>query len=107
LAGKRGITTHQTSAIRTKATEETTMNQRIALSALALILVLGGSSGVLAAGKKHAGHEAFASAASATVPDPRVNKGGNHESWCDVDPQCNGWNEWLADVRAGKKIQSK
>jgi hypothetical protein len=56
---------------------------------------------VLAAGKKHSGREANASA-TAQVADPRVNKGGNHESWCDVDPQCNGWNEWLVDVNSGK-----
>jgi hypothetical protein len=75
------------------------MNHKIALSALALALVLSGSSSVLAAGKKPSGHKAYATAA---VADPRVNKGTRQESWCDVDPQCNGWNEWLEDVSTGK-----
>jgi len=79
------------------------MDHKLALSALALALVLGGSSGALAGGKKPSGHEAFATAA---VADPRVNKGDRHETWCDVDPQCNGWNQWLEDVRTGK-IQNK
>jgi hypothetical protein len=77
------------------------MNHKIGLCALALAFTLGASSGVFAAGKKHEGHEAYASVA-APAADPRVNKGGNHESWCDVDPQCNGWNQWLALVGSGK-----
>lgn len=78
------------------------MDKKIVLSALALALVLGGASSVLAAGKKHSGHEAYASAATAQATDPRVNKGANHEGWCDIDPQCNGWNQWLIDVNSGK-----
>ncbi|HLH99035.1 MAG TPA: hypothetical protein VKW08_28325 [Xanthobacteraceae bacterium] len=86
------------------------MNHKIVLSALALALMFGGASGVMAAGKKHNGHEAYAAAsagnAATQVTDPRVNKGGNHENWCDVNPQCNGWNEWVQDVNSGK-LQDK
>jgi hypothetical protein len=71
------------------------VNQKIAFTALSLVLVLGGASGAMAAGKKHSvAHEAFAAGAGEKV--------GNHESACDVDPQCNGWNAWLQDVKAGK-----
>jgi hypothetical protein len=77
------------------------MNRTIVFTALSLALVLGGASGTMAAGKKHA-HEAYASAGGGSVADPRVNKGSNHEGWCDIDPQCNGWNAWLQDVNAGK-----
>lgn len=77
--------------------------RKMVLSGLSLALVLGCASGALAAGKKHIGaHEAYASAAGGTVSDPRHNKGANHEGWCDIDPQCNGWNAWLQDVNAGK-----
>ena len=77
------------------------MNRKIAFTALSFAIVISGASGAIAAGKKHneAG-QAYASGAGVT--DPRVNKGGNHESFCDVDPQCNGWSAWLADVKAGK-----
>jgi hypothetical protein len=81
-------------------TEETTMNHKIALSVLAIALAFVGASGAMAASKKHSGNEAYAAAGEAA--DPRINKGGNHESWCDVDPQCNGWNQWLALVSNGK-----
>jgi hypothetical protein len=78
------------------------MNHKFAFTALSLALVLGGASGTWAAGKKHSAHEAYAAAGGGAVADPRVNKGGNHETWCDLDPQCNGWNAWLQDVNAGK-----
>jgi hypothetical protein len=80
------------------------MNRTFVFTALSLALVLGGASGAMAAGKKHSAHEAYASAggAGASVSDPRVNKGSNHEGWCDLDAQCNGWNAWLQDVNAGK-----
>jgi hypothetical protein len=82
--------------------EETTMNRKIAFTALSLAIVLGGASGAMASGKKHSGHEAYASAGGA-VADPRLNKGaGNHESWCDLDEHCNGWAAWLQDVKDGK-----
>jgi hypothetical protein len=77
------------------------MNHKIAFTALSLAIVLGGTSWAMAAGKKHNGAgQAYASGSS--VADPRQNKGTNHESSCDVDPQCNGWAAWLLDVKAGK-----
>jgi hypothetical protein len=78
------------------------MNRTIAFTALSLALVLGGASGAVAGGKKHSGHEAYAAVGGGGATDPRVNKGSNHETWCDLDAQCNGWNAWLADVSAGK-----
>jgi hypothetical protein len=78
------------------------MHRKIAFIALSLAIVFG-TSGAMAAGKKHnAAGEAYASGAGGPVADPRQNKGGNHESWCDVDAQCNGWNAWLQNVGAGK-----
>ena len=77
------------------------MNRKIAFTALSLAIVLGGASGAFAAGKKHSGHEAYASTGG-TVADPRQNKGGNHETWCDLNEQCNGWAAWLQDVKDGK-----
>jgi len=80
------------------------MNRTIAFTALSLVLVLGGASGAMAGGKKHSGaaHEAYAADAGGKVADPRHNKGTNHEGWCDLNAQCNGWAEWLQDVHAGK-----
>jgi hypothetical protein len=78
------------------------MNRTIVFTALSLALALGSASGSLAAGKKHSAHEAYAAAGGGSVADPRVNKGSNHEGWCDIDAQCNGWSAWLQDVNAGK-----
>jgi hypothetical protein len=79
------------------------MNRTIAFGALSLALVFGGASGALAASKKHnSAHEAYAASGAEKVTDPRVNKGSNHEGWCDMDAQCNGWGEWLRDVEEGK-----
>jgi hypothetical protein len=65
--------------------------------------VLGGASAAMAGGKNHNGaRQAYASGAGGSVGDPRQNKGGNHETWCDIDAQCNGWALWLQDVSTGK-----
>jgi len=72
------------------------MNRTIAFTALSLAIVLGGASGAVAASKKHNdARQAYASGAGGQVSDPRQNKGTNHEGWCDVDPQCNGWAVWV------------
>jgi hypothetical protein len=76
------------------------MTRKIAFAALSLAIMLG-ASGAMAAGKKHSGHEAYAST-SGSVADPRQNKGANHETWCDLNEQCNGWAEWSKDVSEGK-----
>lgn len=79
------------------------MHKKIAFTALSLALVLGGARGAMAASKKHnPGHETYASFGAGKVADPRQNKGTNHEGWCDMDAQCNGWAEWLRDVNEGK-----
>jgi hypothetical protein len=78
-------------------------HKKIAFTALSLAIALGGASGAMAAGKKHNdARAAYASGAGASIGDPRHNQGGNHETWCDLDPQCNGWNAWLQNVSAGK-----
>jgi hypothetical protein len=78
-------------------------HKKIAFTALFLAIAFGGASGAMAAGKKHdEGRAAYASGAGGPFADPRQNKGANHESWCDLDPQCNGWNAWLQNVSAGK-----
>jgi hypothetical protein len=82
------------------------MNRKIAFTALSLAIVLGGASAAFSAGKKHGGHEAYGSVGG-TVADPRQNKGSNHETWCDLDAQCNGWAEWSKDVSEGKLSAGK
>jgi hypothetical protein len=82
------------------------MHRKIAFTALSLAIMLGGVSGALAAGKKHSGHEAYAST-GVVVADPSHNTGANHEGWCDLDAKCNGWTEWLQDVSAGKLSAGK
>jgi hypothetical protein len=78
------------------------MHKKIAFTALSLAIVFG-ASGAMAAGKKNTdARAAYASGAGGSVADPRRNQGGNHETWCDLDPQCNGWNAWLQNVSAGK-----
>ncbi len=77
------------------------MHRKIAFTALSLAVVFGASA-AMAAGKHGTAHQAYASGAGGSVADPRQNKGANHETWCDMDAQCNGWNAWLQDVGAGK-----
>jgi hypothetical protein len=77
------------------------MHRKIAVTALSLALVFGASV-AMAAGKHSTARQAYASGAVGQVADPRLNKGANHETWCDMDAQCNGWNAWLQDVSAGK-----
>jgi hypothetical protein len=76
------------------------MNRKLAYAALSLVIVLGGASGALA-GKKS--YEALQAHAAEAVADPRnAHHGGNHPTWCDIDPQCNGWALWLQETSAGK-----
>jgi hypothetical protein len=77
------------------------MDRRIAFAVLSAIIILGGAPGAMAA-KKHAAANA---SASAQIADPRAaykEQGHNQQSWCDVNPDCNGWNEWLKDTQEGK-----
>jgi hypothetical protein len=76
------------------------MSRKIAFTALSLVVVLGGTSGAMAASKKHnEGRQAYGTA----VVDPRhASQGGSHPTACDADPQCNGWALWLEEVSAGK-----
>jgi hypothetical protein len=74
---------------------------KLAFSALALALVLGSGSAALAAHHKNPSDAAKAS----DQTDPRMAykfQGSNHESWCDVSEDCNGWSKWRAEVRDGK-----
>jgi hypothetical protein len=65
------------------------MISKLALATITLAIALNGSA-AFAGGKKD-------------PVDPRTNlitldkksKGG-WGTWCDIDPNCNGWNKWLA-----------
>jgi hypothetical protein len=85
-----------------------TMNRKIAFAALSLAIVLGSASAAAAAAKKNGNAgEAYGSAAGKTLTDPRdaywaKRKGGSDTTWCDSDPSCNGWGQWLEAVSSGK-----
>jgi hypothetical protein len=64
------------------------MNSKIALAVLSLAIALNGSA-AFAGGKKE-------------PADPRANlvtsakkSPGGWQNWCDIDPNCNGWGQWL------------
>jgi hypothetical protein len=87
--------------------EGTTMKRNIAITTLALAIVLGSASVTMAAKKHMDPRQAYGSAAGNTVVDPRdaywaKRKGGGDTTWCDADPQCNGWGEWLQGVNSGR-----
>ncbi len=68
------------------------MKSKVTLVALSLAIALSGTSAALAGGKK------------ATV-DPRTTAKSAHKSkqtWCDIDPNCNGWAQALQLANAGK-----
>jgi hypothetical protein len=72
------------------------MKSKIVFAALSLSLVLNGASVAMAGGKKE-------------LVDPRTTAKSftkSKQSWCDIDPKCNGWGEWLQGVQAGKKYKS-
>lgn len=75
--------------------EELSMKSKIVFAALSLALVLNGSA-------------AFAGGKKGPV-DPRANtiavakkSPGGGQVWCDIDPNCNGWSQWLAQQRGHK-----
>lgn len=80
--------------------------------ALSVAIVLGAvSSQAFAAGKKPHVSGATASASAATSGSPmdalfvqHRDKGWDHnyQSWCDVDPACNGWNGKMQAVEGRK-----
>ena len=68
------------------------MKSKIALAVLSLAIVLNGASVAMACGKKE-------------VIDPRATAKSAHkvhQSWCDIDPTCNGWGKALELANAGK-----
>jgi hypothetical protein len=72
------------------------MNRQVCLAALSLATALTGVAAAVAATHKH--HEA-------QITDPRTAhkpQGSNHQTWCDISAQCNGWDQWLDDVKEGK-----
>jgi hypothetical protein len=78
-----GGTVSATKAVST-IKEETTMISKIALATLTLAIALNGSA-AFAGGKKE-------------TADPRSNMVGlakksksPWQTWCDIDPNCNGW----------------
>ena len=87
---------------------------KLALSALAVAMVLGSASAALAAHHKSgtskasgltANAQAVPSASKDSSIDPRAAykpKGTNHGTWCDNSADCNGWAQWLIEVQEGK-----
>jgi hypothetical protein len=72
------------------------MHRQICLAALSLAVAIGGVTAAVAAEHKH--H-------AGPITDPRAAykpQGSNHETWCDINSQCNGWDQWLEDVKEGK-----
>ena len=88
-------------------TEETTMNRTFVFTALALALVSAALAEPWRPARSRMARRGLRGRGRGSVADPRVNKGTNHEGWCDLDPQCNGWNAWLQDVNAGKLSAGK
>jgi hypothetical protein len=84
------------------------MIRRIAFTALSAAIVLGGAAGAIAASKKNDARHAYAAAgAQQEDMDPREaymqkRKGGD-QTWCDADPECNGWAQWMREVSSGKR----
>jgi hypothetical protein len=67
-----------------------------------------GSANASVASPKHEHHEnarkAYGAVASPTI-DPRdayVKQGKAQQTWCDVNPDCNGWAQWAKGVHEGK-----
>jgi hypothetical protein len=65
------------------------MNSKIAFAVLSLAIVLNGSA-AFAGGKKEPA-ESRANVISAAKKSP-----GGWQNWCDIDPNCNGWSQWLS-----------
>jgi hypothetical protein len=77
----------------------------IALAALACALALGSTSAVIAKDKSHSkGHEA------AQQQDPREayqsKRKGGWQSWCEVNPSCNGWGQYYQSGGKYKPVNS-
>jgi hypothetical protein len=84
------------------------MNRTIPFVVLSALIAFGGSSTTMAASKK-AGDARNAYAATGggkEATDPRedylAKRKGGDQTWCDSDPQCNGWVQWVEGVRTGK-----
>ena len=82
--------------VRVGNKEETKMKSKITFAALSLAIALGGASAAMAGGKKE-------------TADPRVAYAGKkaehpngRQSWCDVDPSCNGWGQARTLAQTGK-----
>ena len=68
------------------------MKSKIAFAVLSLAIVLNGAPVAMAGGKKE-------------MVDPRTTAKSAHksrQSWCDIDPACNGWGKALELANAGK-----
>jgi hypothetical protein len=68
------------------------MKSKLAFAALSLAIVLNGASVAVAGGKKE-------------VVDPRTTAKSatkGKQTWCDIDPACNGWGQALQLAKAGK-----
>jgi hypothetical protein len=71
------------------------------LAALSVVLILGAAPAAIAKDthKNVAGPNASTANASAA---PRPNTHG-FQTWCDTNPECNGWGDWLRQIQAGDR----
>jgi hypothetical protein len=73
------------------------MNRMMTFTAVTLAIALGGASAGLAAGKKPIDpREAY-------VAHAKKAENGR-QTWCDINPQCNGWQAAL-DLANQKKLK--
>jgi invasion protein IalB len=76
--------------------EEILMNSKIVLAALSLALVFNGASIAMAGGKK-----APVDPRVSTISTAKKSPGG-WQTWCDIDPKCNGWGQAIDMAASGK-----
>jgi hypothetical protein len=73
------------------------MNSKMILATVSLALIVGGSSIAMAGGKKAPVDPRTAYKSAPGNPNGR-------QSWCDTNPQCNGWGKWQEMAKAGAKF---
>jgi hypothetical protein len=68
------------------------------LAALSVAMILGAAPAAIAA-QKHADAAKGASANASARPALTTDHG--FQTLCGVNPECNGWGDWLRRVKAG------
>jgi hypothetical protein len=81
------------------------VSKTVTALSIAVALVVIGGSGAYAAGKHKAAQPALSASAAMDALAVQHKDAGwshNYQSWCDVDPSCNGWNEKMMAVEHKK-----